>query len=369
MQGALYFPYIAVPESAWWTRTMLYWDRVATIVPEAFFEDPELHEPYTLELIRAGLIEQISPQQAAGERLEENFGAYLASLTAAEVDRRREGAWRGQWTPIHFDKWLYYASGLAEVDRLGLGYIHDRNWTYVETTTANEFMAALTMACCERLDIGPMDALHRTWVPTTDSQDAFDALLAGFRPVPGQEDRSARVRALGELRVAGLRSDLLGQLLPVPDETMPTERLVAFRRKHGDRLPAFRRYLEEKVDEAITIDDDELRFRKLDRLSEEVWDAVTEADAYLREAGFRRIGRSTVLRLCRFVPGLRDAVGHAQEMAQGLQINPYFESAPLAYLAFARLALTHKPDSRLYEVDPSSGLPLIEVLDRRRLGG
>jgi hypothetical protein len=31
MQGALYFPYIGVPKTAWWTRTMLYWDNVATI--------------------------------------------------------------------------------------------------------------------------------------------------------------------------------------------------------------------------------------------------------------------------------------------------------------------------------------------------
>jgi hypothetical protein len=32
VQGALYFPYIGVPDTAWWTRTVLYWDHVATIV-------------------------------------------------------------------------------------------------------------------------------------------------------------------------------------------------------------------------------------------------------------------------------------------------------------------------------------------------
>lgn len=29
----LYFPYISVPESAWFTRVLLYWDEVGSIVP------------------------------------------------------------------------------------------------------------------------------------------------------------------------------------------------------------------------------------------------------------------------------------------------------------------------------------------------
>jgi hypothetical protein len=32
---ALYFPYIRVPEAGWFTRTLLYWDGVRTIVPQS----------------------------------------------------------------------------------------------------------------------------------------------------------------------------------------------------------------------------------------------------------------------------------------------------------------------------------------------
>jgi len=31
--NALYFPYIKVPKSAWFTRILLYWDKVGAIIP------------------------------------------------------------------------------------------------------------------------------------------------------------------------------------------------------------------------------------------------------------------------------------------------------------------------------------------------
>src|SRR5215510_8923818 len=76
VQGALYFPLIRVPDTAWWTRTMLYWDNVATIVPREFIGNPQLHRPYTLQLIRAGLLHQVFPDDA-GSGLAIHFEAYL----------------------------------------------------------------------------------------------------------------------------------------------------------------------------------------------------------------------------------------------------------------------------------------------------
>ena len=119
MQGSLYFPFIEVPSTAWWTRVMLYWDNVGTIVPYAYIRSPELHDQYTLELIRAGLVLQVLPDDA-GSSLGINFGRYLELLSGPEIDRRRRGFTAGNFTRVHSDKWLTYMGGLQKVQHLGL---------------------------------------------------------------------------------------------------------------------------------------------------------------------------------------------------------------------------------------------------------
>lgn len=44
--NALYYPYIQVPESPWFTRVLLYWDRVGAIVPNDYIEDPDRRAIY-----------------------------------------------------------------------------------------------------------------------------------------------------------------------------------------------------------------------------------------------------------------------------------------------------------------------------------
>src|SRR4051794_1325037 len=59
IQGALYFPLISPPASAWLTRALLYWDQVGTIVPQSWVESPELLGAHTLELVQRGLLLQV----------------------------------------------------------------------------------------------------------------------------------------------------------------------------------------------------------------------------------------------------------------------------------------------------------------------
>jgi hypothetical protein len=98
---------------------MLYWDNVGTIVPSAYIRSPELHDQYTLELIRAGLVLQVLPDDAGGS-LGRHFGRYLELLSGQEIDRRRRSFAAGNFTRVHSDKWLTYRGGLQEVQHLGL---------------------------------------------------------------------------------------------------------------------------------------------------------------------------------------------------------------------------------------------------------
>jgi hypothetical protein len=42
VQNVIYFPYIRVPESEWFTRVLLYWKQVASIVPYEYIKSSKL---------------------------------------------------------------------------------------------------------------------------------------------------------------------------------------------------------------------------------------------------------------------------------------------------------------------------------------
>lgn len=378
MEGALYYPFIAVPASSWWTRTMLYWDYVGTIVPQQYINLPEMHEPYTLELVRAGLLRQVFPDEA-GLALRDKFRLYLDAMTPDEVDRRRLLYRRGMVARIHQDKFLTYQGGLDAVRLMGLaepGQTDGSPWIEVERTTAAEFMAALAMTLCQASLHQPHEPSPVRWVPTTDRQEAVDALLSGLVPTKNERDDSQLMplrlrrrgsdvdrpgpRVRGELRAAEIRADLLERLLPVPDDVVPTEKILKFRKKHGHLLPGLRRYLEGKVDEALGLADEDLRYRMLDRLAEEVEDRVGAAEAYLRESKFRRVSRSSLLRVSTLIPGVGDYAGKVQDVAGSLQTNAGFESQPLAYLAFARTTFQAR---QTFKIDPWTGHPLAYAMN------
>jgi hypothetical protein len=45
------------------------------------------------------------------------------------------------------------------------------------------------------------------------------------------------MRIQGELRTVEVRTHLIERLLPVPDQVIPVDKLVEFRRRHGNLLP------------------------------------------------------------------------------------------------------------------------------------
>ena len=47
MENALYFLFVSVPESSWFTRILLYRDKVRSIIPFEFVETPEHFSKYT----------------------------------------------------------------------------------------------------------------------------------------------------------------------------------------------------------------------------------------------------------------------------------------------------------------------------------
>jgi hypothetical protein len=230
-------------------------------------------------------------------------------------------------------------------------------------------MAALTLSLCETVGAEGWRSSDRsvseTWVPTTDTSGAISALLAGMEPLPhgSSSGERVRMRIKGELRAAEVRTNLMEQLLPVPNQVVPISKIVEFRRKHGNLLPAFRRYLESKIDESMSIADSDLRFRFLDRIEDELLQRCEEAEIYLREQGIERISRSSLLRVLKYIPVVKDLIETTQDLAENLRTSQGFEAEPLAYLAFARAQFV--APTQTYRVDPSTGIPLIEAINTR----
>jgi hypothetical protein len=266
---------------------------------------------------------------------------------------------------LHFDKWLTYLAGLEEVRELGLAdQDHFADWILIEATTAAEFMAALALSLCETVGREWQSSdqnRSESWVPTTDKPPAIRALLTGLEPVSGTFSDAARLhaRVRGELQVAEVRTHLMERLLPVPHTTVPVEKIVEFRRKHGNLLPKFRRDFESKIDESLMIPDPVLRSRFMDRIEDEMLERSEEGETYLQELGLRHIGRSSLLRVLKLVPGLKNPIETTQDLAKNLQTSQDLETEPLAYLAFARAIFAPVQN---YRVDPSTGMPLIEAM-------
>jgi hypothetical protein len=64
IETALYFPYIRVPRTPWFTQVLLYWDQAASIVPGELRYGADRLDPSMRELNAAGLLEFIDPNNA-----------------------------------------------------------------------------------------------------------------------------------------------------------------------------------------------------------------------------------------------------------------------------------------------------------------
>ncbi|WP_146072424.1 hypothetical protein [Arthrobacter sp. Y81] len=368
MQGALYFPYIGVPRNAWWTRTLLYWDSVATITPASFVEEPGLHDHTTRELIRNELLYQVSPREA-GPNFAEHFESFLSFRSPVELEKRQRDFRMGLLTRVHVDKLMVYELGFNSLVKHGLARLVSPQWAMVEVATAAEFMAALALSLCENAGSNARNpggwnrgglSQHERWVPVTDEPSLTRALLSGLKPLDREgEAGKVRLRVDGEMQLAEVRSVVLESVLPVPEHPMNVEDIVRFRRRHGDLLPRFRRDMERKVQNMADIVDPVRRLRAMDELEDEVRERVEQTSAYLRESPVRRVIRSPLVSIFKIVPGLKDPIEVGQGLLTGDQPNDAVVREPLAYLAFANAAFA--PVQR-YETDPFTGRPLLSAI-------
>lgn len=275
METALYFPYMRVPKTSWFTQVLLYRDAAASIVPrDLHYNEPFLGE-YTAELASAGLLEFVDPFQYEPMELSADFLNLLDAYAPPPVDSanapsRWAPATPLNWTHVYhskvehmlFDELAY--RGLARRDREG-------EWYEIEEVTAGIYMGYLAGLICGE---------HQGFSPVTDNSQSV-ALL-------GRSDQETAE----QLRT--LRYTVIEQALPMPSHPVPVRELMSFKEGHGDELRRLRVYLDAQLADIVDVRDEVLQRVKIDGVLQDIEDQVETLTEHMNKRRWPRVIRSGV---------------------------------------------------------------------------
>jgi hypothetical protein len=311
----LYFPYVRVPNSTWFTRILLYWDEVGTLVPYDFLEFPERLGEHTRSLVEKELVTQVIPGSHVYRipRFTEAFIDRLDRLGPG-MDHRRQSFERDKIFTIYSEKMFGVSDALVKLKLARKSRSHT-NVFDVEEQTGFEFMAYLAMT------LGQLDDLQFT--PVADEDRVLENLALFGSPTSVEElDR--------------IRLEILEEALPAPSQPLLASEILEFKLDHGKQLGRFRRYLEKELITIAAIPDKELRNRRLQLTREEIKAEVGDIQSKMQARGWLTVTVEKLSALLAPIPGLKpvpDIVKAVLDAYGGEK--PNLES-PLAYAAFAQ---------------------------------
>jgi len=332
--NVLYFPYIQVPQSPWFTRVLLYWDEVGSIVPSEYQRRRTRLGRYMQELVEAGLVREVIPSQH-DSAVPEFRSAFLKLIDENSYIKHQRGRALRQHNTvqIHIEKMLGNGLTTDLVDR-GLARQTEYPWWEVERTTAHLFMGYLASV------LGKLENLRMC--PITDQ----DYVLSLFSHTP---ERILNRQSL----VEQLRMTVLPDILPSPDYAVPVKELLNFKQSHSNLLSNFRRYIEAFIIELSAITDAEQKADKAQIFREQSGERINEIVSKMNERRWEKIIFGDICGIvAAAIPGVVSiATGnellalaalpglvHATYSAfQGItRIQKEILSDPLAYAAYAR---------------------------------
>jgi hypothetical protein len=365
--SVLYFPYIRVPEDHWFTRALLYWDQVGTIVPHEIYDKPDMLGHYTAELIRAELVRAVFPDQHLGLHQLNFTEGFLQIIAQDPLVTRRQGgrlveddvvsaplgtrepgveasetAERSLMGPaplgtsfIHVAKFGWQLANALEDKGLArkLGGPEYAQWYLVEERTAALFMAYLAIV------LGQLDDVKM--IPISDqfeSLSVFSAAPTGF---------SAKAALADQLQM-----QVIEDILPAPSRAVTVAKLRQFKDDHSRLLSRLRTEIELFVLDAIADTDAATRQRRLELFRRRLKDEIYEIRARMHERRWPGIVFGTVCGVAAAaaplataatagaaapalisVPGLLNGVYAA---FRDLKRDGDFRNSPVAYAALAQ---------------------------------
>lgn len=227
MSKLLYYPYISIPKTDWLVQALLYWDGIATIIPETELRRQRNITPFAMTLIRDKVLETVAPEEYAYARPD----CYIEFLQWVEQNRGRFLI--GRDTPlqrVHSAKLDSMSIGKLgflgeEFVKMGVAKRSDYCWYVMRSNLSMYYMTFLAILIGQETGRIPATDQYRgishlVGIKETDHGHSFDFTTSMFRDA------------------------ILSELLPVPYGVEDYRSLVRFKDKYHDELLSFRREIE-----------------------------------------------------------------------------------------------------------------------------
>jgi hypothetical protein len=330
--NALYFPYIDVPKDTWTTMSILYWDKLASILPMDYMHEPEQLGQHMQALLAEGLVEPVIPGYYL--HLIPNFEKPFIELVERKLRRSTLAAFLpigpASTVQVHAEKMGQIPDFLVNV---GLAKRIDYSWYEVERGVANQFMAYLATCLGALPEVNASAVTDKAMFATFPRQNH----IKGARSLDAHVDKARKV--------------ILQALLPIPDGHVDLGKLSQFKQRYGHLLPVLRARIERYCTLIASLPDPDARATLTKTFTSECKEHVDEIESAMRPS-FSKITFGYLTPL--FAAGLSwegtetaNPVAYAgAAMAFGATAyqaissvrgeREALERAPLAYLARAR---------------------------------
>lgn len=276
MEKALYYPFISVPNNSWLVQGLLYWDGVATIIPESELRSLKYVTPFAKDLIQNGIIDTVMPEEYAFEKpdsyldflrwVENNRSRFLVQKRSSNLQRVHAGKL------VHVGKLGYLGD---EFVKLGVARRENGSWYMLNKDLAFNFMTFLAVL------IGQETGR----VPSTDQYSGLACLINKDVEVKNNQFENYRDR---------FRGQLLDRLLPTPRSVKNYYDIIRFKDKYGDQLISFRRKVETFLTSLspYSVDEQEQLCKSF---LENAMKEIQEIKREMRLFGFNYIGLDTLI--------------------------------------------------------------------------
>lgn len=233
---ALYYPTMSVPSGSWLTQTLLYWDQVASIVPEPM-QNELMKDRFTNQLVDLGQLVMIDPSEALSkpgveEKIHEAFGV-LGKLNLRTGEGQRIDS------QMRSEKMLY--SVRARLERSGYAQPsgESHSWIRVDRGVAAWYMSLLAGVIAGSFETANQDLVVR---PVTQNEtDLTDFLGPVINGDPGR-----------------YVSNVIHEVLPSPQGTLDPVQIAKFKDAHGDELRRLRNWIDKKILEGSQFEGEQL---------------------------------------------------------------------------------------------------------------
>ncbi len=272
MDKVLYYPYINLPDDKWTIRTILYWDKVGSIIPQTYGQDDKF-TPFTDSLLKNGLVERISPDTVWSVSNYENSLRDAILNDTILIDKAKRNFLTGNFHKIHREKFHYHL--FDELVKLEVAQkVNYTDWFIVEENVGKLMMTFLATVL----------SIEGDFQPTTDQISNLDVTFLNRNSDKYLSD----FRKDSDVLSVNVRGDILERIMPYPID-IDLYKLRKFKDRHNDELKSFRRYIEKIVFSSSLIADQNKRTMAIEREIKDINEQKDELLKKMQEFRFQKI--------------------------------------------------------------------------------